>query len=126
MPASSRPQRKTFIGFVTSRMGDKSVKVTVSYRTPHARYQKVVNRQTVVHAHDAKNETKVGDQVEVMETRPLSRLKRWRVLRVIAAAQTAVAQAISELDVAEAVPTKLAPAPAAAPAEPAPTDAPSA
>jgi len=126
MPASSRPQRKTFIGFVTSRMGDKSVKVTVSYRTPHARYQKVVNRQTVVHAHDAKNETKVGDQVEVMETRPLSRLKRWRVLRVIAAAQTAVAQAISELDVAEAVPTKLAPAPAAAPAEPAPADAPSA
>ena len=126
MPASSRPQRKTFIGFVTSRMGDKSVKVTVSYRTPHARYQKVVNRQTVVHAHDAKNETKVGDQVEVMETRPLSRLKRWRVLRVIAAAQTAVAQAISELDVAEAVPTRLAPAAAPAAAEPAPTDAPTA
>ncbi len=119
MPASSRPQRKTFIGFVTSRMGDKSVKVTVSYRTPHARYQKVVNRQTVVHAHDAKNETRVGDQVEVMETRPLSRLKRWRVLRVLAAAQTGVAQAISEQDVAEAVPTKLAaaPAPAAAPAD---------
>ena len=127
MPASSRPQRKTFIGFVTSRMGDKSVKVTVSYRTPHARYQKVVNRQTVVHAHDAKNETKVGDQVEVMETRPLSRLKRWRVLRVIAAAQSAVAQAISEQDVAEAVPTKLAPAaPAPAAVEPAPTDAPTA
>ncbi len=112
MPASSRPQRKTFIGFVTSRMGDKSVKVTVSYRTPHARYQKVVNRQTVVHAHDEKNESRVGDQVEVMETRPLSRLKRWRVLRIVAAAQTGVAQAISEQDVAEAVPTKLAAAPA--------------
>ncbi len=126
MPASARPKRKSFIGFVTSRMGDKSVKVTVSYRTPHARYLKVINRQTVVHAHDEKNEARVGDKVEVMETRPLSRLKRWRVLRVVEAAQTAIAQAISEQDVAEAVPTKLAPAPAAAPAEPAPTDAPSA
>jgi len=127
MPASARHQRKTFVGFVTSRMGDKSVKVTVSYRRPHARYQKVVNRQTVVHAHDEKNEAKVGDKVEVMETRPLSRLKRWRVLRVVESARTATAQAISEQDVAEAVPTKLAAAPAAAvPAEPAPAGAPSA
>ncbi len=128
MPAPARHQRKTFVGFVTSRMGDKSVKVTVSYRTPHARYQKVVNRQTVVHAHDEKNEAKVGDKVEVMETRPLSRLKRWRVLRVVEAARTAIAQAISEQDVAEAVPTRLAPAQAepAAPAEPAPDAAPSA
>ena len=77
-------------------MGDKSVKVTVSYRTPHAKYQKVVNRQTVVHAHDEKNETQVGDKVEVMETRPLSRLKRWRVIRVVEAAQSGVGQAISE------------------------------
>jgi len=126
MSAPTRNQRKSFIGFVTSRMGDKSIKVTVSYRRPHARYLKVVNRQTVVHAHDEKNEAKVGDQVEVMETRPLSRLKRWRLIRIVEAAQTGVAQAISEQDVAEAVPTKLATAPAAAPAEPAPTDAPSA
>ncbi|MDD2764018.1 MAG: 30S ribosomal protein S17 [Opitutaceae bacterium] len=111
MSAPTRSKRKTFIGFVTSRMGDKSVKVTVSYRTPHPRYQKVINRQTVVHAHDEKNETKVGDQVEVMETRPLSRLKRWRVIRVVTAAQTAIAQAISEEDVAQAVPTKLTSAP---------------
>jgi len=111
MSAPTRSKRKTFIGFVTSRMGDKSVKVTVSYRTPHPYYQKVINRQTVVHAHDEKNEAKVGDQVEVMETRPLSRLKRWRVVRVVAAAQTAIAQAISEEDVAQAVPTKRTPAP---------------
>ena len=76
-----RSKRKTQIGFVSSRSGDKSVKVTIAYKTPHPLYQKVVNRQTVLHVHDEKNETKVGDKVEVMETRPLSRLKRWRVVR---------------------------------------------
>ena len=69
----SRSARKTQIGFVTSRSGDKSVKVTIAYKTPHPLYHKVVNRQTVLHVHDEKNETKVGDKVEVMETRPLSR-----------------------------------------------------
>ena len=114
MSAPTRSKRKIFVGVVTSRMGEKSVKVTVPYRTPHAHYQKVVNRQTVVHAHDEKNEAKVGDKVEVMETRPLSRLKRWRVVRVVETAKTAIARAISEQDVAETVPTKLTPAPAPA------------
>jgi small subunit ribosomal protein S17 len=125
MSAPTRNQRKTFTGFVTSRMGDKSVKVTVPYRTPHAKYQKVINRQTVVHVHDEKNEAKVGDKVEVMETRPLSRLKRWRIIRIVEAAKTGIAQAISEQDVAKTVPTKLAPAasPAAGATE---ADAPSA
>jgi len=128
MSAPTRNKRKTFVGFVTSRMGDKSIKVTVPFRTPHAKYQKVINRQTVVHVHDEKNEAKVGDQVEVMETRPLSRLKRWRLVRVVEAAKTGIAQAISEQDVAQTVPTKLtpAPAPAASPAEAAAADAPSA
>jgi small subunit ribosomal protein S17 len=119
MSAPTRNQRKTFVGHVTSRMGAKSVKITVPYRTPHARYQKVINRQTVVHAHDESNTAHVGDKVEVMETRPLSHLKRWRVVRVVEVAKTAIAQAISEQDVAQTVPTKLAPvpAPAAAPAE---------
>ena len=97
--------RKTLIGFVTSKMGDKSVKVTVPYKTPHPLYHKVINRKTVLHVHDEKNETKVGDKIEVMETRPLSRLKRWRVIRVVEAS-VGVATAISEKDVAEAVPTK--------------------
>lgn len=129
MSAPTRNKRKTFVGVVTSRMGDKSIKVTVPYRTPHAKYQKVINRQTVVHVHDEKNEAKVGDQVEVMETRPLSRLKRWRLVRIVEAAKTGIAQAISEQDVAQTVPTKLTPAPvpAASPAEaPAAADAPSA
>lgn len=105
MSSPTRNKRKDLIGFVTSRSGDKSIKVTVPFKTPHPRYHKVVNRKTVVHVHDEKNETKVGDKVEIMETRPISRLKRWRVIRVIEAAVVAGA-AITEADVAEAVPTK--------------------
>ncbi len=101
-----RSKRKTQLGFVSSRSGDKSIKVTVAYKTPHPLYNKVVNRQTVLHVHDEKNETKVGDKVEVMETRPLSRLKRWRVLAIVQKAVTTDAAAISEADVAAQVPTK--------------------
>ena len=104
--AGQRTKRKTQIGFVSSRSGDKSIKVTIDYKTPHPLYQKVVKRQTVLHVHDEKNETKVGDKVEVMETRPISRLKRWRVVSVIQKAIAADGAAISETDVAAAVPTK--------------------
>lgn len=103
----SRNLRKTIIGFVTSRSGDKSIKVTIPYKTPHPLYHKVINRKTVVHVHDEKNETGIGDKVEIMETRPISRLKRWRVVNVVEKAVTASA-AISETDVAAAVPTKTA------------------
>jgi small subunit ribosomal protein S17 len=105
MSSPTRNKRKDLVGFVTSRSGDKSIKVTVPFKTPHPRYHKVVNRKTVVHVHDEKNETKVGDKVEIMESRPISRLKRWRVIRVIEAAVVAGA-AVTEADVAEAVPTK--------------------
>ncbi len=101
----SRNLRKTIVGFVTSRSGDKSIKVTIPYKTPHPLYHKVINRKTVVHAHDEKNETAVGDKVEIMETRPISRLKRWRVTQVVHKAIAASA-AISETDVAAQVPTK--------------------
>ena len=101
-----RNKRKTQIGFVTSRSGDKSVKVTIAYKSPHPLYHKIVNRQTVLHVHDEKNETKLGDKVEVMETRPLSRLKRWRIVSVVQKAITTDAIAISEVDVAAQVPTK--------------------
>lgn len=110
----ARNTRKTQIGFVTSRSGDKSVKVTVAYKTPHPLYHKIVNRQTVLHVHDEKNETKVGDKVEVMETRPISRLKRWRVLTILEKAVTSEGTAVSENDVAAQVPTKLATAKPAA------------
>lgn len=83
MEPSSRNKRKSLVGVVTSRSGDKSVKVTIAYKIPHPLYKKVVNRKTVVHAHDEKNESKVGDKVEIMETRPISKLKRWRITRVV-------------------------------------------
>jgi small subunit ribosomal protein S17 len=79
----SRNLRKALLGFVTSRSGDKSVKVTIPYKTPHPLYHKVINRKTVVHVHDEKNETKVGDKVKIMETRPISRLKRWRIVSIV-------------------------------------------
>jgi small subunit ribosomal protein S17 len=104
--AGQRTKRKTQIGFVSSRSGDKSVKVTLDYKTPHPLYQKVVKRQTVLHVHDEKNETKVGDKVEVMETRPISRLKRWRIVSILQKAVAADGAAVTETDVAAAVPTK--------------------
>ncbi len=114
--SGQRTSRKTQIGFVSSRSGDKSIKVTVAYKTPHPLYHKVVNRQTVLHVHDEKNETKVGDKVEVMETRPISRLKRWRVTAVLQKAVVADGAAISETDVAATVPTKTTKPSDAAPA----------
>lgn len=101
-------RRKILIGFVTSRSGDKSIKVTIPYKTPHPLYHKIVNRQTVVHVHDEKNETHAGDKVEIMETRPLSRLKRWRIISVIERAAGTTDEAITESDVAATVPTKTA------------------
>jgi small subunit ribosomal protein S17 len=104
--SGQRSARKTVVGVVSSRSGDKSIKVVVPFKTPHPRYHKVVNRQTVLHVHDEKNETRIGDQVEIMETRPLSRLKRWRVVAVLHKAVAAEGTAISETDVAAIVPTK--------------------
>lgn len=98
MEAAPRTERKTLLGTVTSRMGDKSVKVTIPYKIPHPRYLKVINRKTVVHVHDEKNETKIGDKVEIMETRPISRLKRWRIVKVVHAANTTALEANLEVN----------------------------
>jgi small subunit ribosomal protein S17 len=103
MSTPARNSRKTLIGFVSSRSGDKSVKVTVPFKVPHPRYQKVINRKTVVHAHDEQNASKVGDKVEIMETRPISRLKRWRIIKIIEVALTADVAAVSEQDVVASI-----------------------
>ena len=80
---NERNSRKELIGIVTSISGEKSIKVTYNYKKPHPRYRKVINRKTDVHVHDEKNDARIGDRVEIMETRPLSRLKRWRLIRII-------------------------------------------
>lgn len=80
---SERKRRKTITGTVTSRSGDKSVKVTYDYKIRHALYGKEVKQKTVVHVHDEKNECAMGDKVVIMETRPLSKLKRFTLVQVV-------------------------------------------
>lgn len=92
MENSPRSKRKVLSGTVTSKMGDKSIKVTVPFKARHNRYLKVVNRKSVLHVHDEENTAKIGDRVEVMETRPLSRLKRFRVTQILERAPDQVAQ----------------------------------
>jgi len=82
----NRTARKSIVGVVASVMGKKSVKVVYAYKKPHPLYRKEISRQTVLHAHDEACACKVGDKVEVTQTRPLSKLKRWRVVRVVEAA----------------------------------------
>jgi small subunit ribosomal protein S17 len=79
----SNSKRKSFIGRVISDKMDKTVVLAVTRRIAHARYNKVVKRTTKYKAHDDKNECKVGDMVRVIETRPLSKDKRWKVLEIV-------------------------------------------
>ena len=76
-----RGARKLRKGVVASKMGAKSVVVTVSYREIHPVYGKVVTRTKKYHVHDEADTAKVGDTVAIMETRPLSATKRWRIVK---------------------------------------------
>lgn len=82
-PASSRKQRPTRIGFVKSDARNKTIAVTVSFSERHPKYGKYLRRETVLHAHDEKNEAKIGDKVEICECRPISKTKHWRLTRVV-------------------------------------------
>ena len=77
----NRGARKVRKGVVVSKMGIKSVVVEVTYREVHPVYGKVVIRSKKYHAHDEADTAKVGDQVVIMETRPLSATKRWRIVQ---------------------------------------------
>ena len=79
----TRNLRKTRIGIVSSDKMDKTITVTVKYKEKHPIYGKFVNKTKKYHAHDEKNEAQVGDRVLLMETRPLSKLKRWRLVEII-------------------------------------------
>ena len=80
---SERNLRKTQVGLVTSDKMDKTVVVSIKDRVQHPLYKKIVNRTVKIKAHDEKNECGVGDTVKVMETRPLSATKRWRLVEII-------------------------------------------
>jgi small subunit ribosomal protein S17 len=82
-PAPPRSRRKTEIGVVASDKMIKTRRVVVERLVPHPKYGKLLRRRTVCHAHDESNASHKGDLVEIMETRPLSKLKRWRIVRIV-------------------------------------------
>lgn len=79
----TRNLRKTRVGRVVSDKMDKTVVVAIEDNVKHPTYGKIIKRTTKIHAHDEKNECGIGDRVEVMETRPLSKTKRWRLVSII-------------------------------------------
>ena len=80
---TERNARKVREGLVTSNAMDKTVIVTVTERVRHKKYSKTLLRNTKLYVHDEANELNVGDRVRVAETRPLSKLKRWRLLEIL-------------------------------------------
>lgn len=78
-----RARRKTRVGVVVSDKMDKTIVVGVVRRVPHPKFQKIVKKTTKLYAADDKGEAKVGDRVRVQECRPLSKLKRWRLVEVL-------------------------------------------
>ena len=81
--AIDRGKRKTEIGLVVSNAMDKTVVVEVRDAAAHSTYGKIVRRDKKLKAHDESNEANVGDRVRIMETRPLSKTKRWRVVEIV-------------------------------------------
>ena len=81
--ASDRTARKVRTGLVVSDKMDKTVVVRIDRRMPHPQYGKMVTRTRKLKAHDEENSAKLGDLVRIMETRPLSKDKRWRVVEIV-------------------------------------------
>ena len=90
MANEERGKRRVEIGVVTSDKMQKTRRVEIPRLAKHSRYGKYIRRRTICHVHDEKNESRAGDTVEIMETRPLSKTKSWRLVRVVTKApQTA-------------------------------------
>ena len=79
----TRNLRKTRIGVVTSNKMTKTITVAVERKVKHPIYGKFVKKSTKFHAHDEKNEASIGDVVRIMETRPMSKTKRWRLVEIV-------------------------------------------
>lgn len=78
-----RALRKTRIGIVVSNKMDKTITVSIERRVPHPIYRKYFKKTTKLMAHDEKGECSLGDKVKIMETRPLSKRKRWRLVEIV-------------------------------------------
>jgi small subunit ribosomal protein S17 len=81
--SQARNNRQTEVGTVVSDKGDKTIAVQVQYTRPHARYSKIIRCRTKLYAHDEKNEARVGDFVEIRECRRYSKMKSWRLVRIV-------------------------------------------
>jgi small subunit ribosomal protein S17 len=75
--------RKTRIGLVVSDKMDKTISVAIERKVPHPIYKKYFKKTTKLMAHDEKSECRIGDKVKIMETRPLSKYKRWRLVEIV-------------------------------------------
>ena len=82
-PAEARGIRKTRVGQVISNKMNKTVVVETVTRVPHPKFGKIIKQVKKFHAHDEENQAKVGDTVRIEETRPLSKLKRWRIVEIL-------------------------------------------
>lgn len=80
---ADRNLRKTRVGKVVSNKMDKTIVVTVGRSVKHPLYKKIIKRTFKLKAHDANNECNIGDKVKVMETRPISKNKRWRLVEIV-------------------------------------------
>ena len=85
---TTRSRRKNLVGMVVSDRQDKTIVVRVDRMTAHPRYRKVITRSRKHYVHDEHNEARTGDRVEISETRPLSKTKRWRLVRIVQRAVT--------------------------------------
>lgn len=83
MQEKTRGRKKVVVGVVSSDKMDKTVVIEEGRHVKHPRYGKFIRKATVYKAHDEENKAKVGDKVEIVEVRPLSKTKRWRLVRVI-------------------------------------------
>jgi small subunit ribosomal protein S17 len=84
---TERPIRKTRVGLVVSDKMQKTVVVAIERRVPHPVYGKMMTRTTRLKAHDEENTAKAGDTVRIMETRPMSKDKRWRLVEIVSRAR---------------------------------------
>src|SRR5215468_4602903 len=96
MPEQARGIRRVAVGVVTSDKMNKTRRVEIPRLVKHARYGKYIRRRTICHVHDDQNESHVGDTVEIMESRPLSKTKHWRLVRVVAKVQSGLPQPEAE------------------------------
>jgi small subunit ribosomal protein S17 len=98
-PTKQRGRRRVVTGVVTSDKMNKTRRVEIPRLVKHSDYGKYIRRRTICHVHDEANTSHVGDTVEIVETRPLSKLKRWRLVRIVTKAPVVGAEEVPSTEV---------------------------